>query len=68
MNSYNESWVFNLVCLDDGKSYIISNDDTTKKQMETLFSKKFKNNILILDHFLLRKEIMKKAYNFKNSQ
>lgn len=68
MNSYNESWVFNLVCLDDGKSYIISNDDTTKKQMETLFSKKFKNNILILDNFLLRKEIMKKAYNFKNSQ
>lgn len=68
MNSYNESWVFNLVCLDDGKSYIISNDDTTKKQIETLFSKKFKNNILILDHFLLRKEIMKKAYNFKNSQ
>lgn len=68
MNSYNEPWVFNLVCLDDGKSYIISNDDTTKKQMETLFSQKFKNNILILDHFLLRKEIMKKAYNFKNSQ
>lgn len=68
MNSYNEPWVFNLVCLDDGKSYIISNDDTTKKQMETLFSKKFKNNILILDNFLLRKEIMKKAYNFKNSQ
>lgn len=66
MNSYNEPWVFNLVCLDDGKSYIISNDDTTKKQMETLFNKKFENNILTLDKFLLRKEIMKKAYDFKN--
>lgn len=65
MNSYNESWGFNLVCLDDGKSYIISNDDTTKKQMETLFNKKFENNILTLDKFLLRKEIMKKAYDFK---
>ena len=65
MNSYNEPWVFNLVCLDDGKRYIIPNDDTTKKQMEILFSKKFKNNILILDHLLIRKEIMKKAYDFK---
>lgn len=65
MNSYNEPWIFNLVCLNDGKSYIISNDDTTKKQMETLFNKKFENNILTLDKFLLRKEIMKKAYDFK---
>ena len=66
MNSYNEPWIFNLVCLNDGKSYIISNDDTTKKQIETLFYKKFENNILTLDKFLLRKEIMKKAYDLKN--
>lgn len=66
MNSYNEPWIFNLVCLNDGKSYIISNDDTTKKQIETLFYKKFENNILALDKFLLRKEIMKKAYDLKN--
>lgn len=61
MNTYNNEWIFNLICLNDGKSYIISNNELAKQKLEKLFDLKFSDGILILEKFMLRKEIIKKA-------
>jgi len=65
MNGYSNEWIFNLISLSDGKSYIISNNEMTKQKIEKLFESNFHENILILDKFMLRKEIIKKARNYK---
>jgi len=51
----------NLISLKDGKRYLITNSDVSKDKLTKLFSGKFKDNVLILDSFLLRKEILAKA-------
>jgi len=66
MNGYSNEWIFNLISLSDGKSYIISNNEMTKQKIEKLFESNFHENILILDKFMLRKEIIKKARNYKD--
>ena len=58
--SFNKPWILNLICIKDGKSYIFSSRNA-KKTIETLFCKKFKNNVLTLSKFMLRKQIIKKA-------
>lgn len=65
MNRYSDEWIFNLICLSDGKSYIISKNELAKKRIENLFELNFNKEILILNKFMLRKEIMKKARNYK---
>ena len=58
--SFNKPWILNLICIKDGKSYIFSSRNA-KRTIETLFCKKFKNNVLTLSKFMLRKQIIKKA-------
>lgn len=58
--SFKKPWILNLICLKDGKSYLFSANET-KLAIENLFEKKFENNVLTLNKFLLRKEIIKKA-------
>lgn len=61
LNRISEEWMLNLISLEDGKSYIIANNECVKKKLERLFNNTFTNDILQLDNVLLRKEIIKKA-------
>lgn len=60
-NSINNEWLLNLICIKDGKSYILSSDKQSQKKLSKLLNSKFVNNILTLQKFKLRKEIMKMA-------
>ena len=55
-------WIMNVILLEEGKSYIYFGGNDVKQRLEQLFDKKCENdNLLVLDNFLLRKQIMKKA-------
>ena len=56
-----EAWMFNLISIKDGKSYIFANDEKYKRNLENLFNKQFEGDMMELDEFWLRKEILKKA-------
>lgn len=58
-NSLSHNWIFNLICLKENKSYIISNNHSVQKTLEHIFNKTFYNDIIQLDYPILRKEIMK---------
>ena len=51
----------NLISIKDGKSYIFANDEKYKRNLENLFNKQFEGDMMELDEFWLRKEILKKA-------
>lgn len=59
LNNMGAKWMMNLICLKDGKSYLIAKDKEVQENMEKLFHKKFKDEIMILDNVWLRKEILK---------
>ena len=59
-----EAWAINLISLEDGRSYIVSNSLAAKPNLEKLLSASFKGDILTLDQFMLRKEIIKRALEF----
>ncbi len=55
-------WMMNVMLLEEGKSYIYFGGDGVGQRLEQLFDKKCRSdNLLVLDKFLLRKQIMKKA-------
>lgn len=55
-------WMMNDILLEEGKSYIYFGGDSVGQRLEQLFDKKCgSDNLLVLDKFLLRKQIMKKA-------
>ena len=55
-------WMMNVILLEEGKSYIHFGGDGVGQRLEQLFDKKCgSDNLLVLDKFLLRKQIMKKA-------
>lgn len=59
-----DEWMMNVISLDDGKSYIYfgGNDSKeTKKKLEKLFQNSGQDNLIVLDKFKLRKEIMDRA-------
>ena len=62
LDSIGEEWILNLIVLQERKSYIISTNYESKKKIEKLFEKKFKENILDLQSIWLRKEIIKKSF------
>lgn len=51
--------MLNLICLNDGNSYLISKNSKVQNNMKKLFHKQFENNIMQLDNVWLRKEIIK---------
>lgn len=65
LNNIGNRWMLNLICLKDGKSYVIAQDLEVQKKLEKLFNKKFKTDIMELDNVWLRKEIMKIAQEQK---
>jgi inorganic pyrophosphatase len=55
-------WLMNVISLEDGKSYLYFDGIGMRKKLEELFNKKCDtDSLLILDDFLLRKQIMKIA-------
>lgn len=61
LNNIGDKWMMNLICLKEGKSYIIAKDIEVKKNLEILFNKRFNKDIMELDEVWLRKEIIKMA-------
>lgn len=59
--SLGQSWMLNIICLKDGKSYIVAGDDKTKENLQELFNLQFVSGVLTLPKFKLRKEIIKLA-------
>lgn len=55
-------WMMNVISLEDGKSYIYFNGDGVRERLEGLFGARCESEgLLVLDKFMLRKEIMKRA-------
>ena len=55
-------WMMNVISLEDGKSYIYFGGNDAKQRLEKLFGiTATQDNLLVLDNFLLRKQIMKMA-------
>ena len=61
LNNIGTEWMMNLICLQDGKSYIIASNLEVQKKLEKLLNGKFQDEIMVLDEVWLRKEIIKKA-------
>lgn len=61
LNEFEDRWMMNLISLEEGISYIISENESVKKNLEELFESKFDGNIMKLNQIWLRKEIIKKA-------
>lgn len=59
--TYHKEWMLNIISLREGKSYILASSPNVQSHLEKLFQKSFQNNILILEPFMLRKEIIKQA-------
>ncbi len=59
LNSIGTKWMLNLICLKDGKSYLLAKDIEIQDNMEKLFHKKFQDEIMKLENVWLRKEIIK---------
>ena len=63
IDAISPEWMLNLISLEEGKSYIIANNEIVKRKLERLFNKSFNKDIMELDSVWLRKEIIKKAKN-----
>lgn len=59
LNSIGTKWMLNLICLKDGKSYLLAKDLEVQDNMEKLFHEQFQNEIMKLENVWLRKEITK---------
>lgn len=59
LNNIGTKWMLNLICLKDGKSYLLVKDIEVQDNMEKLFHEEFQNEIMKLDNVWLRKEIIK---------
>lgn len=63
LNSFGNEWMMNLICLKDGKSYIVCENPNVKIRLEKLMENKFIEDIMTLPEVWLRKEIIKKSKN-----
>lgn len=61
LNNIGTNWMINLICLEEGKSYIIASNLEVQAELEKLLNGEFKQDIMELENVWLRKEIIKKA-------
>jgi len=54
-------WALNLISLKDGKSYLITDKAVSQEKLTKLLEKEFNDDIMVLEKFMLRKEIMAKC-------
>lgn len=62
LQKFGDEWMMNLICLKEGKSYILSNHEKAKEKMENLMENKFHGDVMVLPEVWLRKEIIKKSF------
>lgn len=63
IDAISPEWMLNLISLEEGKSYIIADNEKVKRKIERLFNKSFNKDIMELDSVWLRKKMIKKAQN-----
>ncbi len=61
-----DEWIFNVISLEDGKSYIFYSNELIKNNFLLLFNATSLRNYLVLDNCMLRKEIMKASKEYEN--
>lgn len=61
LNNIGTNWMINLICLEEGKSYIVASDLEVQIKLEKLLKGRFKQDIMELEDVWLRKEIIKKS-------
>lgn len=65
LNNFGNKWILNLICLEEGKSYILASDDLVLQDMKKLLKGKIDKFYLQCEDVWLRKEIIKQADNTK---
>ncbi len=61
-----DEWIFNVISLEDGKSYIFYSNELIKNNFLLLFNATSLRNYLVLDNCMIRKEIMKASKEYEN--
>ena len=61
LDAKGNKWIMNVICLKEGKNYILASDKNVEINLEELLEGKFNNSIMETNKLMLRKEIMKKA-------
>ena len=59
--NFNDEWFINIISLKDKKSYFITQNDSIKSWLSSLFGVSFHGFVAIADRLWLRKEIIKHA-------
>lgn len=65
LNNFGNKWILNLICLEEGKSYIIASNDLLLQDMQKLLKGEIDKFYLQCEDVWLRKEIIKQADNAK---
>lgn len=66
LDSIGTNWIMNIISLQQGKSYIMVSNSLIEKNIEKLLHEKFQNHMMICEEVFLRKEIIRKAREYKN--
>ena len=61
LNEKGDKWVMNVICLKEGKNYIMASDKEEMQNLEELLETKANDEIIELNRLMLRKELRKKA-------
>lgn len=61
LSEYKNEWLLNLICLEEGKSYILASNDLLLIDMQKLLKGKIEEDYLECEDIWLRKEIIKQA-------
>lgn len=59
LNQFDKPWLINIISLDSGNSYLISNNEVVRKNIENTFNCSFNNDTATLPKVWLRKEIIR---------
>lgn len=61
LNNFGKDWILNLICLEEGKSYIIASNTLILQEIQMLLKGKINEYYLQCKNVWLRKEIIKQA-------
>ena len=65
LNEKGDKWIMNVICLKEGKNYIMASNKEVMQNLEELLETKANDEIMELNRLMLRKEIRKKAIEKK---
>ncbi len=61
LNNFGNNWILNLICLEEGKSYIIASNDLVLQDIKNLLNGNINQYYLECEDVWLRKEIIKQS-------